>query len=164
MLGSPPPMRGKDFARCIIAPAVRITPAYAGKSYRQIRRSLQARDHPRLCGEKAPETVYHIKEKGSPPPMRGKASTSKQKRSPQRITPAYAGKSCGLCTPSRPSWDHPRLCGEKWNAPQKCWCRKGSPPPMRGKARTASGTSMAGRITPAYAGKRILKFAGKPWC
>ena len=30
------------------------------------------------------------------------------------ITPAYAGKSCMLCWLLVRSWDHPRMCGEKF--------------------------------------------------
>ena len=29
------------------------------------------------------------------------------------ITPAYAGKSCAMCSPQIVQKDHPRLCGEK---------------------------------------------------
>ena len=66
-------MRGKGLTECSGGGACGITPAYAGKS--------------------APETVYHIKEKGSPPPMRGKDLRANQKDRRSRITPAYAGKS-----------------------------------------------------------------------
>ena len=52
--------------------------------------------------------------------------------------------------------DHPRLCGEKsWYLvfTQSC---KGSPPPMRGKGRLGHEAYSCDRITPAYAGKRLL--------
>ena len=51
-LGSPPRMRGKeqDFEKLIGHD--RITPAYAGKSYKHLRRLSKRRDHPRVCGEK----------------------------------------------------------------------------------------------------------------
>ena len=49
--------------------------------------------------------------------------------------------------------DHPRLCGEKSNAPPQNYTLKGSPPPMRGKVRAVSKVSDSIGITPAYAGK-----------
>ena len=65
--------------------------------------------------------------------MRGKVLGVISSQSQIGITPAYAGKSrigTGLHTPS---WDHPRLCGEKG-------LHRVSFPPVW-------------RITPAYAGK-----------
>ena len=52
IMGSPPPMRGKDCRPYVRSLEPRITPAYAGK-----RRTIQGvrdqiEDHPRLCGEK----------------------------------------------------------------------------------------------------------------
>ena len=53
VLGSPPPMRGKEvFADAKVTP-YGITPAYAGKSSGTRYHHQGARDHPRLCGEKA---------------------------------------------------------------------------------------------------------------
>ena len=51
--GSPPPMRGKayDFSRKKFV--VRITPAYAGKSFGMLLIARSIWDHPRLCGEKS---------------------------------------------------------------------------------------------------------------
>ena len=50
--GSPPPMRGK--ATCTLAnnDIIGITPAYAGKSFRNFIAVVRIKDHPRLCGEK----------------------------------------------------------------------------------------------------------------
>ena len=50
--GSPPPMRGKDTEDCGDELEQRITPAHAGKSYVPPVQHLEARDHPRPCGEK----------------------------------------------------------------------------------------------------------------
>ena len=53
-------------------------------------------DHPRLCGEKA-YYVYHAwADSGSPPPMRGKATSGNSRVYQHRITPAYAGKRSGI--------------------------------------------------------------------
>ena len=72
VLGSPPRMRGKAKREKTISQIVRITPAYAGK--RTILRifSRAARDHPRVCGEKAQKAMSSTPKSGSPPRMRGK--------------------------------------------------------------------------------------------
>ena len=53
MLGSPPPMRGKDGDSVHSRLPFRITPAYAGKSVCYQQTPNEAEDHPRLCGEKS---------------------------------------------------------------------------------------------------------------
>ena len=50
--GSPPPMRGKACHEGGTPLFGRITPAYAGKSFRLWKKQPILRDHPRLCGEK----------------------------------------------------------------------------------------------------------------
>ena len=90
--GSPPPMRGKDAFYGTAIENLGITPAYAGKS-RSVRRSgILTQDHPRLCGEKRQLCGAYSAEKGSPPPMRGKAIFRRTDYNYGRITPAYAGK------------------------------------------------------------------------
>ena len=70
-----------------------------------------------------------------------------------RITPAYAGKSSIVSPSSAVDWDHPRLCGEKFQKNRRSPCYKGSPPPMRGKVKCSPSKLYPKRITPAYAGK-----------
>ena len=53
VLGSPPPMRGKDLTISGRSIESRITPAYAGKSVWYYPTRAATQDHPRLCGEKA---------------------------------------------------------------------------------------------------------------
>ena len=74
--------------------------------------------------------------------MRGKETFVAEKSAVVRITPAYAGKSLRSRSSSRRSRDHPRVCGEKFDA--------GS------DHRVASG------ITPAYAGKRNMFSETRP--
>ena len=50
--GSPPPMRGKGNGAATFRITGGITPAYAGKSTTWYRPDIEAKDHPRLCGEK----------------------------------------------------------------------------------------------------------------
>ena len=51
-IGSPPPMRGKVEQREQMQISIRITPAYAGKSFFDDPPESLFEDHPRLCGEK----------------------------------------------------------------------------------------------------------------
>ena len=86
-------MRGKEMRLLDGTLYHRITPAYAGKSWRTVRSTWCGKDHPRLCGEKVTEAETVTKE--------------------DRITPAYAGKSSAFIRSSPVNQDHPRLCGEK---------------------------------------------------
>ena len=91
--GSPPLTRGKGlwgYPRCFY---IRITPAYAGKSFASLFSALIARDHPRLRGEKSAMRGSPARRTGSPPLTRGKVAGS----------PGWAA----------PARDHPRLRGEK---------------------------------------------------
>ena len=111
--GSPPHMRGKDWAACCaagisgITPAyagkrvrmkapldstVGITPAYAGKSGEYGTKTKRPQDHPRICGEKKPCSVALYVAMGSPPHMRGKVNSVFAPLLTFGITPAYAGK------------------------------------------------------------------------
>ena len=110
-----------------------ITPAYAGKSRNAGVVVAFVGDHPRLCGEKD-------------------FSTSNSTGVP-RITPAYAGKRISRIAFIILIWDHPRLCGEKCRLCSLHRSFKGSPPPMRGKAKGRKRNVQINRITPAYAGK-----------
>ena len=106
--GSPPRMRGKGVQPRDKRVAVRITPAYAGKSRRYLPGGHNGKDHPRVCGEKPHIGQRRFLQKGSPPRMRGKALEVSPWLVLPRITPAYAGKrlkrshrighfSCILC-------------------------------------------------------------------
>ena len=92
LVGSPPPMRGKETIKRNTSTVTRITPAYAGKrkSFSSIFKC--SRDHPRLCGEKIFQDSGLIVLRGSPPPMRGKVLLKVRLNEMDGITPAYAGK------------------------------------------------------------------------
>ena len=76
------------------------------------------------------------------------------------ITPAYAGKRFGGRLLLFQQQDHPRLCGEKYGHMFLFSFRVGSPPPMRGKVIFSPFGSNSDRITPAYAGKRLILLSG----
>ena len=92
LLGSPPPMRGKEPQNVTSIKFYRITPAYAGKSISQWHRPYVCKDHPRLCGEKYQIGAFFASPLGSPPPMRGKGPRQALRQHADGITPAYAGK------------------------------------------------------------------------
>ena len=108
-----------------------------------------------MCGEKIPSSLNWPMFLGSPPRVRGKADSANLHQPKPGITPAYAGKSTGLCEHSRQEQDHPRVCGEKSAASIWAICARGSPPRMRGKDPRFIDDDTAGGITPACAGKSL---------
>ena len=126
-------MRGKGSIENLNEWLVRITPAYAGKRPEDSQRSGSHWDHPRVCGEKYVCGSAGAIITGSPPRMRGKDNRTMFSGSTYGITPAYAGKRASDPGAASGSWDHPRVCGEKY---------------------LTTGKRVGGcRITPAYAGK-----------
>ena len=152
-MGSPPPMRGKGIKPLTVSDVQGITPAYAGKRRGKSPVCHRTQDHPRLCGEKPAVSRSFSLSRGSPPPMRGKASPHSCRKSYAGITPAYAGKRHRSCAGDSRCEDHPRLCGEKISMLRTWFSRLGSPPPMRGKVKIPVVVGYKNRITPAYAGK-----------
>ena len=155
--GSPPRMRGKGRRNGRAFPGNGITPAYAGKSGHAINPNVCGQDHPRVCGEKSPFSLFRPPHLGSPPRMRGKVYSRTCSIVLDGITPAYAGKSFLMFLRSGLLRDHPRVCGEKGSRIFQDPAGMGSPPRMRGKVMRRFSASAVGGITPAYAGKRLLR-------
>ena len=151
--GSPPRMRGKGRRNGRAFPGNGITPAYAGKSGHAINPNVCGQDHPRVCGEKSPFSLFRPPHLGSPPRMRGKVYSRTCSIVLDGITPAYAGKSYEAFFSFCRRRDHPRVCGEKAQARREGQEQPGSPPRMRGKAAATINDLREARITPAYAGK-----------
>ena len=86
-------MRGKGGGAPHIVAVLGITPACAGKSAFKGMSGSGQRDHPRVCGEKEPYSVFRLSQQGSPPRMRGKGTDGAAEHGLYGITPAYAGKS-----------------------------------------------------------------------
>ena len=74
-----------------------------------------------------------------------------------RITPAYAGKTKGHGSGEAVAWDHPRVCGKNQNRGAAAGLGAGSPPRMREKRGTIERHRLKDGITPAYAGKTLLR-------
>ena len=119
-----------------------ITPAYAGKSAGCSWLHPRPRDHPRVCGEKKSRRCCTSIGLGSPPRVRGKASTS----------------CCHAGVPG----DHPRVCGEKSKPKPGKDRRMESPPRVRGKGVRLPPLHVPAGITPACAGKSARRQAGPP--
>ena len=88
--------------------------------------------------------------------MRGKGPVDRDGGRDLGITPAYAGKRTTRPRRRAATWDHPRVCGEKYQQMCQTETAQGSPPRMRGKAEPVWATIPWSRITPAYAGKSRL--------
>ena len=91
--GSPPRGRGKAHSSKCRCGWYGITPAWAGKSFRQAGEWCPRWDHPRVGGEKLKRIHSASLPQGSPPRGRGKAGHESRKNRFPGITPAWAGKS-----------------------------------------------------------------------
>ena len=154
-VGSPPRMRGKASALDVLPLPCGITPAYAGKSSEDTRRSGTNGDHPRVCGEKSFENGVKGYFEGSPPRMRGKDGVNDSAQAVTGITPACAGKSKAHERGPHRERDHPRVCGEKRQIVNDLIDQQGSPPRVRGKVIAHLLQHGLTGITPAYAGKSL---------
>ena len=151
--GSPPRMRGKPFRKGCGRARSRITPAHAGKTGALVKKTRGRTDHPRACGENGIDLAVDQLRVGSPPRMRGKPGDGGMLSGQWRITPAHAGKTDLQRDKSAHDSDHPRACGENKLCLKRLRPVSGSPPRMRGKRLCERPHAVAGRITPAHAGK-----------
>ena len=87
--------------------------------------------------------------------MRGKALVHSFGSLDVRITPAHAGKRRAVYAACSAAWDHPRVCGEKFESKSTLYHYLGSPPCMRGKDGLRDDAQRYRGITPAYAGKSL---------
>ena len=159
--GSPPRRQGKANWHCVRRPALRITPAQAGKRTRSWRAYGCPWDHPRVGGEKYAALLHDAICVGSPPRWRGKACPDTWQQQRAGITPALAGKSCHIRFADCPPWDHPRVGGEKAAIFLAVCGPMGSPPRWRGKADPPASNRTAFRITPALAGKSYRRVSSR---
>ena len=114
-MGSPPPTRGTQTGLIFLPVMSRITPAYAGNTYKQAVNDLANGDHPRLRGEHDNFIVDGFPTTGSPPPTRGTLLIVEYSPVRSGITPAYAGNTFCPSKNNHLLWDHPRLRGEHSN-------------------------------------------------
>ena len=155
--GSPPRGRGKADLQTAGSSSPGITPAWAGKSSHYSDSLFSSWDHPRVGGEKYATVAAEVVQKGSPPRGRGKVQNIGSTSAKTGITPAWAGKSWQLRTPTAAIRDHPRVGGEKPMPQIFSSHSQGSPPRGRGKDIVVKGHSSKEGITPAWAGKSTCR-------
>ena len=114
---------------------------------------------PRACGESRSLRGLAPLDVGSPPRVRGKRRSASRLRSKPGITPARAGKTQQTVLALLLLRDHPRACGENDPLPPAANCKMGSPPRVRGKLSCRCAEWALSRITPARAGKTLLRRA-----
>ena len=152
--GSPPRVRGEADAVVDLAFPGGITPACAGRRQHILWALQSARDHPRVCGEKAKALHCASSMRGSPPRVRGEGNNHTVDTLIPRITPACAGRRKQNAEKTQHTGDHPRVCGEKENRLDMSKLKDGSPPRVRGEARQCQDFFLKEGITPACAGRR----------
>ena len=91
---------------------LRITPAYAGKTWNEDDDTANYRDHPRVCGKDQYELTSPSGNSGSPPRMRERLPDGARRGGVVGITPAYAGKTVWRSNELAAPRDHPRVCGK----------------------------------------------------
>ena len=154
-LGSPPHVRGKVTSGPRGPGGSGITPACAGKREVKAAEAWLNRDHPRMCGEKRGSRRRASRASGSPPHVRGKDLVLELVGEDRGITPACAGKRSIFSVGVVFVWDHPRMCGEKWEMDSLESGKGGSPPHVRGKVQGPRRHASRQGITPACAGKSL---------
>ena len=148
-------MRGRPVNQGLQHPAVRNTPAYAGKTKDSVLVLNQCLKHPRVCGEDPKIKAKRIHAPETPPRMRGRPQGGSCHSAPVGNTPAYAGKTLMIICLYAADWKHPRVCGEDGAALPAAVFTEETPPRMRGRPSVSSNFFSFLRNTPAYAGKTI---------
>ena len=110
-----------------------------------------------MCGEKHGGNSATQRAPGSPPRVRGEARKVHAPMLAGRITPACAGRRIPFLTLNFRGKDHPRVCGEKSFCVIPKSAILGSPPRVRGEEQKKSVTQRKKRITPACAGRSLLR-------
>ena len=110
-----------------------------------------------MCGKNTNVLLFSCKYLGSHPRVREKQVVNDFICCVHRITPACAGKTYPSSWNSQSSWDHPRVCGKNGTGSVN-WKRSiGSHPRVREKQIPSAIRRPLVRITPACAGKTLLK-------
>ena len=131
--GSPPHGQGKVRICFCFGEKLKITPAWAGKSFILPDLMEYRRDHPCVGGEKTKSIHPYPVLDGSPPHGRGRVGDSVHQIFTVGITPAWAGKSRAEASCGCARRDHPRVGEEKKALLTVRQALKGSPPRRRGK-------------------------------
>ena len=130
---TPPRMRGRLLTAASAEQVRRNTPAYAGKTpQRPPRRSRGEKNH-RVCGEDSGLPLRRLRERETPPRMRGRRKSAMSSTTSARNTPAYAGKTNRKLHRCQCTAKHPRVCGEDSLFQNLFQGIEETPPRMRGR-------------------------------
>ena len=154
--GSSPHVRGARHHLHKIATRHGIIPACAGSTFNASFGALQNRDHPRMCGEHAQGQWAAEVRVGLSPHVRGAHRRQPQLRQRAGIIPACAGSTCWSRSTSRTVRDHPRMCGEHFDAGDLEVHVGGSSPHVRGAPRVEGLEPEKSGIIPACAGSTMV--------
>ena len=151
--GSSPRGRGKPRAINQLVLMGRLIPAWAGKTLDDRATLALLRAHPRVGGENLVFSLFGARFAGSSPRGRGKPGHGPRGTLPDRLIPAWAGKT-GTRAPRLPRGPaHPRVGGENSSAFLPDFLPGGSSPRGRGKPCSEGPCNEDGRLIPAWAGK-----------
>ncbi len=154
--GSSPHVRGalvQDFLQGL---STGIIPACAGSTVSWRIRRPPCRDHPRMCGEHNRGSSFGQSHKGSSPHVRGARQACDDALQESGIIPACAGSTCWSRSTSRTVRDHPRMCGEHFDAGDLEVHVGGSSPHVRGAPRVEGLEPEKSGIIPACAGSTMV--------
>ena len=151
--GSSPRGRGKRDGDARPWRAVRLIPAWAGKTAWSVPSSLCLWAHPRVGGENADSMAELLGLSGSSPRGRGKRRGGHQRFRSCRLIPAWAGKTSTPAVLRPAASAHPRVGGENQGDRIFDQSDNGSSPRGRGKHFDGDGRHPVGRLIPAWAGK-----------
>ena len=155
--GSSPRGRGKRRSAILALLEPGLIPAWAGKTALAGSVSGGIEAHPRVGGENECAAKVDVRQSGSSPRGRGKLTLTNSAVLPDRLIPAWAGKTRTRAMPAGHFRAHPRVGGEnsKRLAPETSYA--GSSPRGRGKQHAIRAGDIVCRLIPAWAGKTRLR-------
>ena len=153
VVGSPSHTRERLHSIFKTVDSIRITPAYAGKTFFSAVKLEFNQDHPRIRGKDTKLNKFLPAASGSPPHTRERLHSDTYNTRYSRITPAYAGKTRFILLIHAFSQDHPRIRGKDVVLFSIISLITGSPPHTRERPGYLLSLLNLFGITPAYAGK-----------
>ena len=151
-------MGGENAFTASAPPSVaRLIPAWAGKTFGNVRHRAGEGAHPRVGGENRVKGVAAVQLRGSSPRGRGKRLIPRSRQTWDRLIPAWAGKTSKRTRRSLTFSAHPRVGGENQAAPGDEGPPAGSSPRGRGKHGCRDRSLVGLRLIPAWAGKTTFR-------
>ena len=164
MLGSSPRVRGTPYRIGDTTANRGIIPACAGNTLACRQKSIDSRDHPRVCGEHAYWRSAGIGPKGSSPRVRGTPRPCVAAERVPGIIPACAGNTTVWMDTAAGFRDHPRVCGEHHRIRPSPSTATGSSPRVRGTLNRHDRKHHTEGIIPACAGNTRCRTRASTAC